>query len=105
MSILRHYQARFEAGQEDEMSLEEYLALCKSDPGVYASAPERMLMAIGEPELVDTSKDPRLSRIFSNKMIRRYPAFDEFYGLEDVIENIVSYFRHAAQGLEEKKQI
>ena len=87
------------------MSLEEYLALCKSDPGVYASAPERMLMAIGEPELVDTSKDPRLSRIFSNKMIRRYPAFDEFYGLEDVIENIVSYFRHAAQGLEEKKQI
>ncbi len=38
-------------------------------------------------------------------MIRRYPAFDEFYGLEDVIENIVSYFRHAAQGLEEKKQI
>ena len=62
-------------------------------------------MAIGEPELVDTSKDPRLSRIFSNKMIRRYPAFDEFYGLEDVIENIVSYFRHAAQGLEEKKQI
>tara|TARA_R100001143_G_scaffold19702_1_gene21091 strand:- start:127 stop:1926 length:1800 start_codon:yes stop_codon:yes gene_type:complete len=64
-----------------------------------------MLMAIGEPELVDTSKDPRLSRIFSNKMIRRYPAFDEFYGLEDVIENIVSYFRHAAQGLEEKKQI
>ncbi len=38
-------------------------------------------------------------------MIRRYPAFSEFYGLEDVIENIVSYYRHAAQGLEEKKQI
>lgn len=30
MSILRHYQARFEAGQEDEMSLEEYLADRKS---------------------------------------------------------------------------
>ncbi|HCE39901.1 PrkA family serine protein kinase [Alloalcanivorax profundimaris] len=105
MSILHHYQARFDATQEDEMSLEDYLALCKSDPGVYASAAERMLMAIGEPELVDTSKDPRLSRIFSNKMIRRYPAFSEFYGLEDVIENIVSYYRHAAQGLEEKKQI
>ncbi|MGB2338056.1 MAG: PrkA family serine protein kinase, partial [Alcanivorax sp.] len=65
----------------------------------------RMLMAIGEPEMVDTAQDPRLSRIFSNKIIRRYPAFDEFYGLEDVIENIVSYYRHAAQGLEEKKQI
>lgn len=105
MSIISHYQARFDSTQQEEMSLEEYLDLCKRDPSVYATAPERMLMAIGEPEMVDTAKDPRLSRIFSNKVIRRYPAFDEFYGLEEVIENIVSYFRHAAQGLEEKKQI
>ena len=105
MSIIRHYQDRFEATQQEEMSLEEYLDLCKRDPSAYVTAPERMLMAIGEPEMVDTSQDPRLSRIFSNKVIRRYPAFDEFYGLEEVIENIVSYFRHAAQGLEEKKQI
>ena len=62
-------------------------------------------MAIGEPELVDTSTDPRLSRIFSNKVIRRYPAFEDFHGMEECIDQIVSYFRHAAQGLEEKKQI
>ena len=105
MSIISHYQARFDATQQEEMSLEEYLALCKDDPSAYATAAERMLMAIGEPEMVDTAQDPRLSRIFSNKIIRRYPAFDEFYGLEEVIENIVSYYRHAAQGLEEKKQI
>ena len=61
-------------------------------------------MAIGEPELVDTSTDPRLSRIFSNKVIRRYPAFEDFHGMEECIDQIVS-FRHAAQGLEEKKQI
>lgn len=71
----------------------------------YASAAERMLAAIGEPEIVDTSRDPALSRIFSNKMIRRYPAFYEFYGMEESIEQIVSFFRHAAQGLEESKQI
>ena len=105
MSIISHYQARFDATQQEEMSLEEYLELCKNDPSAYATAAERMLMAIGEPEMVDTAQDPRLSRIFSNKIIRRYPAFDEFYGLEEVIENIVSYYRHAAQGLEEKKQI
>ena len=105
MSIVSHYQSRYEATQQEELSLEEYLQLCKSDPAAYATAAERMLMAIGEPELIDTSKDPRLSRIFSNKMIRNYPAFDEFYGMEEAIENIVSYFRHAAQGLEEKKQI
>jgi serine protein kinase len=105
MSIFNAYQARFEATREEEMSLQEYLELCKSDPSAYATASERMLMAIGEPELVDTRLDPRLSRIFSNKMIKLYPAFRDFYGMEDAIENIVSYFRHAAQGLEERKQI
>ena len=105
MSIFSHYQTRYEVSQEEEYTLQEYLDICKNDPSAYASAPERMLKAIGEPELVDTSMDPRLSRIFSNKIIRRYPAFSEFYGMEECIEQIVSYFRHAAQGLEEKKQI
>ena len=105
MSILKQFKGRYEATQEEEYSREEYLAICKEDPAAYATAAERMLIAIGEPELVDTSLDPRLSRIFSNKVIKRYPEFSEFYGMEDAVENIVSFFRHAAQGLEEKKQI
>ncbi len=105
MSIFNHYQDRYKTTQEEVISLQEYLQLCKDDPGVYASASERMLMAIGEPELVDTASDSRLSRIFSNKVIKRYPAFSEFYGMEEAVEQIVSYFRHAAQGLEERKQI
>ena len=105
MSIFTAYQARYEAAREDELSLQEYLELCRSDRSAYATAAERMLMAIGEPEFVDTRLDPRLSRIFSNKVLKLYPAFRDFYGMEEVIEQIVSYFRHAAQGLEEKKQI
>jgi serine protein kinase len=105
MTIFKHYQSRYEESQEEELSLQEYLDLCKKDRTAYATAAERMLLAIGNPELIDTRKDPRLSRIFSNKLIRLYPAFKEFYGMEDTIEQIVSYFRHAAQGLEEKKQI
>ncbi|MBR9871853.1 MAG: PrkA family serine protein kinase [Gammaproteobacteria bacterium] len=105
MSILQHFKDRYAQTQEEEFSLEEYLEICKNDPTAYASAAERMLIAIGEPELIDTSRDPRLSRIFSNKVIKRYPEFDEFYGMEEAVENIVSFFRHAAQGLEEKKQI
>ncbi len=104
-NIFTRYQARFEAGKEEEMSVQEYLELCRDDPTAYASVAERMLIAIGEPELVDTRHDQRLSRIFANKVIKLYPAFREFYGLEEVIENIVAYIRHAAQGLEEKKQI
>ncbi len=40
-----------------------------------------------------------------NRTIRVYPAFAEFYGMEETIERIVGFFRHAAQGLEERKQI
>ncbi|MCP5175383.1 MAG: PrkA family serine protein kinase [Moraxellaceae bacterium] len=105
MSLFHHYQARFDHSRPEEYSLEQYLTLCKNDATAYATAAERLLMAIGEPEVIDTSKDPRLSRIFSNKMIRRYPAFSEFYGMEEAVEKIVAYFRHAAQGLEERKQI
>jgi len=105
MSIFDNYQARYEESQEEELSLHEYLEICKADPTAYATAAERLLMAIGEPELVDTSKDPRLTRIFANKVIKVYPAFRDFYGMEDTIEQIVAFFRHAAQGLEEKKQI
>ena len=105
MSIFTHYTSRYEESKEEELTLQEYLQLCKKDPVVYSTPSERMLKAIGTPELVDTKNDPRLSRLFSNKVIKVYPAFKDFYGLEDVIEQIVSFFRHAAQGLEEKKQI
>jgi serine protein kinase len=104
-TLLEGYKNRYSATQEEEMSLEEYLDLCRRDRSAYASAAERMLAAIGEPEIVDTRNDPRLSRLFSNRIIRRYPAFLEFYGLEDAINQIVSFFRHAAQGPEERKQI
>ena len=71
MGVIEQLQARYESTQEEEYSLEEYLAICKSDPSAYATAAERLLIAIGEPEFIDTSKDPRLSRIFSNKVIKR----------------------------------
>lgn len=105
MSIFSHYQQRYEEGKEEELTIQEYLDICKRDTSAYATAAERLLSAIGEPEVIDTRHDPRASRIFSNKVIRVYPAFLEFYGMEEVIENIVAYFRHAAQGLEERKQM
>jgi serine protein kinase len=89
----------------EKMSMADFLDRCKNDPSVYASPAQRMLKAIGEPEVIDTKTDPRLGRIFSNRVIKVYPAFKEFYGMEEAVESIVSYFRHSAQGLEESKQI
>ncbi|GAB0116613.1 PrkA family serine protein kinase [Acidisoma sp. 7E03] len=94
-----------EQTREREMSLADYLEACRNDPLCYASPAERMLSAIGEPEILDTARDPRLSRIFLNRTIRIYPAFSDFHGMEETIERIVGFFRHAAQGLEERKQV
>ena len=105
MDIINSVRDRYEHEQIEEYSLQEYLEICKQDPMAYATASERLLSAIGEPELVETRHDPRLSRIFSNKTIKHYPAFDEFYGMEECIAQIVAYFKHAGQGLEERKQI
>jgi serine protein kinase len=87
------------------MSLSEYLEGCREDPSMYASAAERMIAAIGEPKVVDTSKDPRLGRVFLNRTIKMYPTMTGFFGMEDTIQRVVSYFQHAAQGLEERKQV
>jgi serine protein kinase len=95
----------FELRRETEMSLSDFLDGCRTDPMRYANAAERILAAIGDPQIVDTAKDPRLGRVFMNRTIRVYPAFAEFFGMEETIERIVAFFRHAAQGLEERKQI
>lgn len=105
MSALESFAKQHRANKPEHMSLSSYLEQCKTDPSTFASAAERMLTAIGEPTVLDTSDDARLSRIFSNRKIKVYPAFAEFYGMEDAVESIVAYFRHAAQGLEERKQI
>ncbi len=105
MSIFQHYQTRYEQAQQEEFSLQEFLDICREDKFAYASSAERLLKAIGKPDMVDTSTEPSLSRIFSNRVVARYPAFSEFYGMEDAIEQIVSYLTHASQGLEEQKQI
>ena len=103
--VFSGYARDYDRRRDTEMSLQEYLEGCRRDATMFATAPERILAAIGEPELVDTAKDARLGRIFLNRTIRRYPAFAEFYGMEETIERIVGFFRHAAQGLEERKQI
>ena len=105
MGLIKNFEKSYANKEHEEMSLTDYLKLCKKNKLVYASAAERLLDAIGKPDLVDTSTDARLSRIFLNRTIKVYPAFADFYGMEEAIERLVAYFRQSAQGLEEKKQV
>lgn len=103
--ILRLYSEAYEREQRLTLPLRDYLEAAGRDASLYSTTAERMVAAIGEAIHVDTSNDPRLGRIFMNRTVKTYPAFKHFYGLESSIERIVGFFRHAAQGLEERKQI
>ena len=105
MEVFDLYSEIYSRDKHDSMSLQDYLLACRDDPTLYASAAERMIAAIGEPEMFDTSHDQRLGRIYLNRTLKRYPAFSDFYGMESTIERIVGYFKYAAQGLEEARQI
>src|SRR5258708_1014556 len=63
-SLFNAFARTFEARSEVDMSMAEYLESCRGDPMRYANAAERLLAAIGEPELIDTARDPRLGRFF-----------------------------------------
>lgn len=103
--IFHAFRDMFSKRQIVEMSLQDYLEGCRDDREMYSTAAERMLSAIGDPTVVDTSRDQRLARIFQNRTIKVYPYFRDFYGMEETIERLVGFLRHAAQGLEERKQI
>lgn len=75
MGIFDHYQRRYEAAREEEYTLQEFLEMCRTDRSCYASASERLLLAIGEPEMIDTALEPRLSRIFFQPDYASLPGF------------------------------
>ncbi|MFO8153935.1 PrkA family serine protein kinase [Thioalkalivibrio sp.] len=104
-TLIARYAQDFRKRQESETSLAGYLEACADDPMLYATAGERLVAAIGEPRVLDTARDERLGRIFLNRTIKIYPAFEDFFGMEETVERIVGFFRYAAQGLEEHKQI
>lgn len=105
MSIFKKYKDNFNKQQPTKLTIESYVKLFEKDPTVLRTPSERMLAAIGEPEIIDTSLNVRQSKIFGNRLIKQYKPFAEFYGMEEVIERIVSYFKFASQGLEESRQI
>jgi serine protein kinase len=103
--LFRAFQADFARAQDEEMGLDDFLHYCREDRMAYASAHECILEAIGKPTLLNTAEDPRLSRIFQNRAIQQWDTFSEFHGMEETIMQLYAYFLHAAQGLEERKQV
>jgi predicted Ser/Thr protein kinase len=99
------YSRLYENQRDIEFSLGDYLGKCSDDPSYYAGAGERMLCAIGEPVMVDTSQDPRVGRIFMNRTIKVYPTFADFFGMEETIEEVVDFLRKAVDELVTSRRV
>lgn len=105
MKLFDKYKAKFNFAPIEVLSLKEYLSRAKTDVSYYENAAQRMVRAIGEPTYVNTDSNVRLRRVFGSRKLPVYETFNEFYGMEPTIQKIVSFFKHAAQGLEEARQI
>ena len=104
MDVISNFCRALRAQSRRKLSIRRVpLAECKRNPLAYATAAGAH--AQGDRRAPDSRHAQRhrgMSRLFANKVIKIYPAFAEFYGMEDAIEQVVGYFRHAAQGLEER---
>lgn len=105
--ILQAFKEDFQQRNSGKsITFAEYLEEAKTNPTYYATPAQRMMQAIGEPELFDTRDDARLGRIFNHKVIRRYNNFNNlFFGIEPTIDDIYNFFKAAAQNLEESRQV
>jgi serine protein kinase len=96
--LFSEFRESFVRAQDEELGLEDFLQYCKTDRMAYATAHECVLEAIGKPTLLNTAEDPRLSRIFQNRIIQTWDTFAEFHGMEDTLMSLYAYFLHAGAG-------
>lgn len=86
----------------------EYLEIVKENPEIAQLSHHRLYEMIrGEGiEEIAVEEDPKLSRLFKNRRLRRFNFFaEEFYGMEDTLQSVVRYFHSAALRGEESRQV
>tara|TARA_R110000824_G_scaffold60853_3_gene162322 strand:+ start:2475 stop:4406 length:1932 start_codon:yes stop_codon:yes gene_type:complete len=85
----------------------DYLELVSKDPSLVKSSHKRLCDAIskiGIEKMPDSN--PRKSRIFENDSIKIYKYFeDHFFGMERVIEKLMSFLYSASHNGEESRQV
>lgn len=99
-------QSYGERHNDKPMTLSEYLEEARVNSKMYQTPHEAMVEAFGKPRHLDTSTDPRLRRIYQNRILRVFDSFEgNFFGMYEVIEQIYSYFLRASQGLDERHKV
>ena len=108
--LLKQIQsARESASQNKKFSgnLMDYIDLVEKDPSIVKSSHKRLYEAIVE-RGVETMPDSdiRKHKIFDGENVKLYKYFEnEFFGMENVINKIMSFLSSAAQRGEESRQV
>jgi serine protein kinase len=114
MSIKKHLLQQIKTTREETNktkkfsgSLMDYIELVEKDPTVVKPAHKRLFDAItehGSYTLPDS--EPRKNKIFDNEQIKIHKYFEgEFFGMEIVIEKVMSFLSSAAHKGEESRQV
>lgn len=107
--IFSSFKKKHDDEQTPPMTLMEYFESCRNNPLNYASPAERLIQGIidrGTPEIIDTAqRNDDMRRVFQSRKIKTYPAFGDFYGIENTVIAVNDFLRAAAAGSEQKKQI
>lgn len=82
------------------ISPSEWIEKIKTDPTLYENFAERLLRVIGEGQKIEP-KDmtPEEARLHKGKSIQRYDAFKEFYDVDNIAQQLVTYLKGGAKGI------
>ena len=102
-------EARTKSEGEKKFSgtLMDYVEMVEKDPSIVKTAHQRLYGALAEKgNHVLPDSDPRKNRIFDGEDVKVYNYFDgEFFGMERVIEKVMSFLNSAAHKGEESRQV
>jgi len=109
-NLIKAIQKQRKEGDKKEKfsgNFSDYLDLVSKDPSLVMSSHRRLYDAIkkhGVEKMPDSN--PRKRRVFDNDSVKIYKYFEEhFFGMEKVLEKVMSYFHSAAYNGEESRQV
>jgi len=114
MSIKKQLLQQIKAQREESSkkkkfsgNLMDYIEMVEKDPSIVKSAHKRLYDAIEEHgSYVMPDSDPRKFKVFDGDQVKIHKYFEgEFFGMENVIEKVMSFLSSAAHKGEESRQV
>lgn len=100
-------RSKSESEKKFSGSLMDYMDLVEADPSIVKTAHQRLYEAISEHGSYSMpDSDPRKGKVFDNDSVKIHKYFEgEFFGMEKVIEKVMSFLDSAAHRGEESRQV